>query len=116
MHRIVDLCAEDRDEPFAVTIRQRLQHHCVDDGVYRRGGSDAGCEGGRGEECDSLVVPPRSPRLQTEHAGIMQRTAGNKHLQPTAVSAIMTPAATDTAYTRRRILSRKAKLRLMRCR
>ena len=70
---IVDRCAEDGDEPVTVTIRQRFQHHRVDDGVYGRGRSDASCEGSRSEECDSLVVPPGSPPLQDEHAGIMQR-------------------------------------------
>ena len=70
---IVDCCTEDGDEPVAVAIRQRLQHHRVDDGVYRRSRSDACCKRRHGEECDSLVVPPGSPRLQDEHAGIMQR-------------------------------------------
>ena len=73
VHGIVDLCAEDDDEPVAVTIRQWFQHHRVDDGVDRCGGSDARCEGSRREERDRLGVPPRSPRLQNEHAGIMQR-------------------------------------------
>jgi hypothetical protein len=44
---IVDCCAKDGDKTVAVTIGQRLQHHRIDDRVYRRGRRDTDCKRSR---------------------------------------------------------------------
>ena len=60
---LAEATAVEHQEPIAVRIRQRRQHHPIHHGVDRRGRADADRQRWNGQQSDALRVRPGVPGL-----------------------------------------------------